>query len=524
MWLATVLAVSISLTGCGRREARADLIILNGAEPESLDPAVVTGQAEMRLVVALFEGLARFDPRTGEPIPGLAERWEKSEDGLRYTFHLRSNAVWSTGEPITSEDFVYSWRRLLDRKTAADYAELLYCLKNGQDFNLGKIQDPDQVGVKAADPHTLLVELKRPTAFFIELCALPALAIVPRQAIAQHGDRWLRAKPLPVSGAYLLDEWRVHDRIRFRRNPLYWDAARTRNESVDLLPVESANLAMNLYKTGQADIIWDKTLIPTELMDALKNERDCHLFNYLGTYFFRFNVNRPPLNDPRVRKALALVVDKNRIVEKITRAGEEPANHFTPSGIARYQPPAGLGYDPEQARRLLAEAGYPGGRGFPRFQYLLNAKKMSEQIGIELQAMWRKELGIQIDLRQMEWKVYLATQSKQDYDLSASSWIGDYNDPNTFLEIFRANNGNNRTGWKSARYDNLIEQGNLQTDPARREEMLREAELLLVRDEVPIVPLWFWKGVTFFDDQKIEGIYFNVVDEHPLNSIARKKG
>src|SRR5438105_799338 len=327
----------------------------------------------MRIVHALFEGLVRLNPHSGEAVPGLAKRWEKSADERTYTFHLRSNAVWSTGEPITASDVVYSWRRLLDPNTAAEYAGALYYVKNGEAFNIGKIKDVSQIGVKALDARTVTVELNTPTAFFIELCSIPALEVVPQRAIEQNGDRWLRSRPLPVSGAYQLEAWRIQDKIRLRKNPQYWDSAHTYTELIDFLPVESANLAMNLYKSGEADIIWDKTLIPTELMDVLKNRADCHIFNYLGTYFFRFNVTRKPLNDLRVRKALAMTVDKQRIVEKITRGGEEVADHITPNGIAHYHPPQALAYNPAEARRLLAEAGYPGGKGFPACQYLLNA-------------------------------------------------------------------------------------------------------------------------------------------------------
>lgn len=516
------ISLALLFAACAPQSPRADLVILNGAEPESLDPAIITGQPEMRIVHALFEGLVRLDPRTSQAVPGLAESWDISADKRSYTFHLRSNAVWSTGEPITAEDVVFSWQRLLDPKTAAEYASALYYVKNGEAFNSGKIKDPALVGIRALNPQLVLVELDSPTAFFIELCAIPALTIVPRRAIEQHGDRWLKSQPLPASGAYQLEEWRIHDKIRLRKNPRYWEAAKTQSEVVDLLPVESANLAMNLYKTGQADIIWDKTLIPTELMDTLKTWPDCHKFNYLGSYFFRFNVARPPLNDARVRKAFAMTVDKKRIVEKITKGGEQAAQHITPIGIANYEPPEGLPYDPPQARRLLAEAGYPDGKGFPALQYLFNAKKLSEQIAIELQEMWRRELGIRIELRQMEWKVYLATQGEMDYDLSASTWIGDYNDANNFLDLWMSNNGNNRTGWKNDRYDQLLREGNAQTEPARRARILRTAEELLVQEEAPIVPLWFFKGIAFFDDRKIGGIYENILDEHPLYAIYKR--
>lgn len=517
------VGVRIVQYGAFAKHRRADVVIINGPEPESLDPAIVTLQADLRLVRAFFEGLARLNPRTAEPEPGLAERWEISADGKTYTFYLRTDAVWSTGEPITAEDVVYSWIRVLDPQTAAEYAGQLFFVKNAEAFCTGQLKDPSPVGVRVLDRRTVRVELRDPTPFFLDLCAFPTLAVVPRQAIEQHGDRWLMARPLPVSGPYTLESWRLRDRLRARRNPLYWDAARTQSERVDFLTMESAMTALNLYEAGEADIIWDKPLIPSELMDVLGSRLDCHTFNYLGTFFLRYNVTRPPFNDPRVRKALALAIDKQRIVERITRAGERAASHFTPDGIARYEPPAGLGHDPEAARRLLTDAGYPGGRGFPAFQYLLTNPTIEQQIAVELQAMWQKELGIRTELRQNEMKVYQAAQTALDYDVSRSSWIGDYNDPNTFLELFVSQNGNNRTGWKNPRYDELLRSANRELDPVKRAALLREAETLLVRDELPIVPIYFYAGINFFDPEKIEGVGFNVLDEHPIQAIRRKK-
>jgi oligopeptide transport system substrate-binding protein len=268
---------------------------------------------------------------------------------------------------------VYSWHRALDPKTASRYAGQLYYLKNAAEFNTGKITNAALVGVSAPDKFTVRVELKSPTAFFLDLCAFPTLAVVPRQAIEKYGDHWLTARPLPVNGAFELASWQLNHKIRLKKNPRYWDAANTQSELIDILPVGSPNTALNLYERGQVDIVWDKELIPAELIDVLLRRPDFHTFNYLGTYFVRFNTTRKPFDDPRVRRALALAVDKERIVKKITKAGEMTTSHLVPTGTANYTSPDGLGYDPELARKLLAEAGFPGGKAFPRFEYLFNA-------------------------------------------------------------------------------------------------------------------------------------------------------
>jgi oligopeptide transport system substrate-binding protein len=524
----SALLVYLSLCGCVRHESPADLTIINNVEPESLDPAIITGQPDGRVVGGLFEGLTRLDPQTARPIPAIAERWEISPDGLTYTFHLRTNALWSTGEPIRADDVVYSWIRVLNPLTASDYAGQLFYVKNGEEFNAGKIKDPSLVGVHVLDPFTLRVELNHPTAFFLDLCAFQTLCIVPRQTIEKYGDRWLMARPLPCSGAYELAFWRLNDKIRLRKNTNYWDAANTQSEIIDLLPVGTPNGALNLYTHGQADIVWDKELVPSELVDVLLKRPDFHTFNYLGTYFMRFNVTKKPFDDPRVRRALGLAIDRERIVKKITRAGEQPATHLVPNGTANYSAPDGSGYDPVLAKKLIAEAGYPDGKGFPRFSYMYNAAaggsaKVHENIAIELQQMWRDTLGINMELRQLEWKVYLSAQSHLDYDLSRSSWIGDYNDAQTFLGMFTSTDGNNRTGWKNPRYDALITEANEQPDLVKRANTFRQAETLLVQDEAPIVPMFFYVGINYFDTNKIQGIYENILDVHPLQAIRKVK-
>jgi oligopeptide transport system substrate-binding protein len=398
-------------------------------------------------------------------------------------------------------------------------------LKNAEAFNKGRIKDPSLVGVRAPDKFTVRVELNHPTSFFLDICAMPLTYIVPRQAIEKYGDRWLMKRPLPVSGPYELVYWRLNDKVRLKKNPRYWDAAHTQSETIDILPVGSANVALDLYEAGQADIVWDAQLIPAHLLDILLKRPDFHTFNYLGTYFVRFNVTQKPFDDPRVRKAFAQATDKERIVKKITKGGEIPASHLVPNGTANYQSPDGLGYDPASARQLLAEAGYPGGRGFPRVEYLFNApasgEKIHENVAVELQQMWRDQLGVELDLRQVEAKTFWGMQTRLEYQISRSSWIGDYNDANTFLGMFTSNDGNNRTGWKNPEYDSLIEKANEQTDLTEREKLFQQAESILVRDETPIIPLYFYVGINYFDTNKIRGIYENILDEHPLQTLQK---
>ncbi|MBX3746819.1 MAG: peptide ABC transporter substrate-binding protein [Verrucomicrobiae bacterium] len=527
-WARAALAFlcGLALLGC-RPLPPADLTVLNGSEPSSLDPLLVTGVEELRAVLPLFEGLTRPDPVTSLAQPGLAQSWDRSPDGLRYTFHLRPGLVWSTGQRLTADDVVYSWRRVLEPTNACQYANLLFPVRHAEDFHLGRLTDFSQVGVRAPDPATVEVRLAHPCAYFLDLCAFQTLAIVPRHAIERHGDRWIMAaRPLPSSGPYQLDFWRLNDRIRLRRNPAYWDALNTFSEVVDLLPVTAPNTALNLYLKGQADVIWDKPLVPTELMPALRDRPDFHSFPVLGTFFLRLNVTRPPFDDVRVRRAFALATDKPFLTRRITAMGEEPATHFVPTVTANYRRGDGQPYDPDAARAALAGAGFPDGRGFPEVDFLIDsaaggAARVTERAGIELQAMWQRELGVRVTLRRMEKKAFLVAQRALDYAISRSSWIGDYNDPNTFLDLFMTGSGNNRTGWSHERYDQLLRAAAAESDPDRRATLMAEAETLLVRDGIPVIPLWFEVGFSLYRPDRLAGIHPNALDVHPLNAIRR---
>jgi oligopeptide transport system substrate-binding protein len=516
------LFVCSSLTSCDSSGSRADLVILNGAEPESIDPAVITGQLDGRVAYALFDGLVHFD-RHGVPQPAIAQSWDLSSNATTYTFHLRSNAKWSNNEPVTANDFVESWKRTLLPETAAEYAYVMYHIKNAQAFNEGKIKDFSLVGVHALDAQTLRVELEDPTPYFLDLLAYVPYLPVYIPSVKQFGDDWIKPAHLVNDGPFLMEEWRLNYRIRLRKNPNYWDAQNVRLQTVDLLPIENAISAYNFYASKVADLILDKGLTPPSLIPEIKRRPDFHAAPFLGDYFIRFNVTRKAFSDARVRQAFAMAIERQRIVQKITQAGEPPAYSFTPPGTAGYQPPEMFHFDPEKARQLLADAGYPQGRGFPTVTYLYDNKKLNEDIAIEIQSMLWQELGVHVELQKQEWKVYLNSMNRRDYDFCRSSWIGDYNDPNTFLDCFVTNGGNNRTGWSNQEYDRLIEAAGKEADQRKRFDYFRQAEDILLNQATPICPLYFYMGIQIYDNAKLGGIEPNLLDEHPFREMYRKE-
>ncbi len=516
-----ILVCMAFLASCDAPARRADLVFINGAEPETLDPAIITGQPEGRVVNALFEGLCAYD-QDGKAVPGVAESWEISPDGRLYTFRIRSDAGWSDGRPLVAGDFVSSWKRTLTPATGSQYNYQLYPIKNAQAFADGKITDFSEVGVKAPDDRTLVVELENPTPYFLELCAFPTLHPVRVDLIDRVGDDWVKPEHMISNGAYVLETWRINDKIRLKKNPHYWNRDKVSLETVDILPISDANVAFNFFASGLADLVMDKGLAPPALLDELKKQPWFHAAPFLGIYFLRYNCERGPFKDERVRRAFSLAIDKKRIVEKITRAGELPAQGFVPPGIPGYSGTEGLAFDPESAKKLMTEAGFPEGRGFPLVNYLYSKSELNEAIAVELQSMWRETLGVNVNLVRQEWKVYLNSLSLLDYDIARSSWVGDYPDPNTFLDMFLTGGGNNRTGWSSPEYDRLIADSARELDPGKRLEILRRAEDLLVQKSVPIVPIYYYVGIQLYDAEKIGGVRANVLDEHPLRLIHRK--
>ncbi|HWN80761.1 MAG TPA: peptide ABC transporter substrate-binding protein, partial [Candidatus Udaeobacter sp.] len=337
--------------------------------------------------------------------------------------------------------------------------------------------------------------------------------------VQTYGDDWIRPEHLVVNGPFRIADWKLRRRIRLRKNPDYWDEAHVGLATADAIFTEQASTAFNLYATGETDWI-DSSGIPPMIRDMVVRRPDCHRSAYLNTYFYRVNVTRPGLSDPRVRQALALAIDKQAIVEHITRSGQIPATQFVPPGIPGYTSPPGPAYDPERARALLAEAGYPGGRGFPPFELFFNTSDEHRPIAEVVQQQWQDVLGIHCELRNQEWKVFLASTRALDYDVSRASWIGDYLDPSSFLDIFRAGHANNRTGWANPEYDRILDAAANTRDPGERAALYAQAESLLTSDG-PIIPLYFYVTLNCYDATRFQGCEPNLLNLLQLKYVRR---
>ncbi len=513
-----VLAVLL-LAGCGFDEEPADFRFLN-PEPETIDPGRVSGQAGGRIASALFEGLCVRRHPDLQAIPAVAETIETTPDGRVWTFHLR-DTVWSDGRPLSSEDFRFAWTRLLAPKTAARYANLLFAVKGARAFNRGEFTDPSRLGLRCPDPRTFVVELEHPVPYFLDLCAFYSLLPVPKHVVEAHPDLWIRPEFIVSNGPFVLDQWLLHRRIRMRRNPRYWNADAVTLEIVDAIAGDHANTNFNRYASGGLDWV-DSDGVPAALVDRLSRRPDWHTAPYLSTYFYRFNLRRPPFDDRRVRQAFYFAVDAQSICTNVLRGGQLVAHSLVPPGLPGYQEVHLEGYDPDRARRLLAEAGYPDGEGLPKIELLFNTSESHRQIAEVLQQQWREILGARVELRNMEWKVFQATVQRGDYQIARGGWIGDYLDPSTFLDIWESGSGNNRTGFRSSVYDSLLQEAATTVDPAERMRQLHQLESIVTVQECIILPIYTYVVTNLYDASKWEGLEPTLLNTLHLGQLRRR--
>src|ERR1700722_2678813 len=502
------------------------LLITVGSEPRTLDPHEAQGVTEHHIIMAMIEGLvAPSIDDQAKVVPGMADRWEHNDDYSVWTFHIGEDRKWSDGEPVKAGDFVFSHKRMLTASFGAQYAENLFILKGAEDYYSGKICDFDQVGVKALDDRTLRIELVGPTPYLLSLVQHDSWLPVCPTAILKFGNidtrdsKWTRAENYVGNGPFKMKSWYPNDMIEVVRNPLYWDAANVKLNGINFYSIENTNTEERAFQAGQLH----KTLyVP---LDKIPYYRRAHpellrIDPYEGVYFYRINIARKPLDDPKVRLALNLAVDREAIVKNILRADQKPATGYTPPGMGDYQPLNKITYDPARARQLLAEAGYPNGKGFPKFAIHFNTLEAHRAIAEAIQQMWKEELNIDVTLENQEWKVYLDTQNNKNYDLSRSAWIGDYMDPVTFLSMWTTGNGNNNTNWGNPKFDGLIEQAARTGDPATRFRLLHDAEDLFLTD-LPVVML-YWYTNAYLLQSSVRNWNPLVLDNHNYKYIDLK--
>ncbi|MBI5836539.1 MAG: peptide ABC transporter substrate-binding protein [Candidatus Eisenbacteria bacterium] len=488
----------------------------NGAEPEQLDPALMSGQPDGRIARALFEGLTVYHPGTLAPDAGQARSWDLSADGRIYTFHLRPEARWTDGSPVTARDFLWSWLRVLRPSTGSRYASLLFPVAGAEAFSKGTLSDSTRVGLAAPDDTTFVVTLNAPTPYFVFLTGFYSLLPVPRAAVERWGERWVRPEHIVSNGPFTFHEWRPGDRIVLEKNLRYWDAARVRLDRVECYAIEDLNTSMSLYRSGAVD--WNPSgYVPTGYIPHLRRFADLSAGPFQGTYYYSMNVTRKPFDDPRVRLALNLALDRDAIANKLLRGTRAPWGNITPRGYPGYEAPAGYGHDPARARRLLAEAGYPGGRGMRRIEILITTSEDHRRIAEAIQGMWRSELGVDVAVSNQEWGSYLEATTSLRYDVARRSWLGDYLDPNTFLAALRGGDDNNRTGWADPGYDRLLDAAAAEPDPALRLEMLARAEAVAL-ERGPILPIYHLRVYEMIKPY-VRGLETNVLDIQELKYV-----
>jgi ABC-type oligopeptide transport system substrate-binding subunit len=548
---------------------------VSGSEPESLDPQIGIGQPESRIYVALFEGLTDYDPKTGEVVPGLAERWDALEGNTVFVFHLR-RANWSDGRPITAADFVYTLRRGLSPALAASNAYMAFEILYAEGYNAsssfarnsrtgkfvmwpGKATDvrlvvpadppareallnefpalrselagseavpvrAEDVGIEALDDYTVRIRTMQPLPYLPGLMAHQFFRAVPRQSVERYGNTWTKPGHLVSSGAFLLDVWKPYDRIVVVRNPAYWDAATVKLDRLTFYAIEDQTTQLNLYKAGDIDALSNHT-VPGPWHDQIKDLRDYMNQPELAIEYYMFNVTRPPMDDVRVRKAFNAAVDKKALT--VLKRSAKVLTNFVPRGLFDGYPyPDGDGFDVARAKALLAEAGYRDASGqfdpsrFPSdaVEVLYNTLESNRVVAEFMQAQWRQNLGITVPLRNMEFRTFVKVRNAREYrGIARAGWVGDYFDPVTFLDLFSTFGGNNGSGWYRPEYVQMLKDANREPDQTKRYALLARAERYMLEAQ-PVIPLYI-QGTNWLKKPYVKGMYANPITNHPWKYV-----
>ncbi|MFZ5792203.1 MAG: peptide ABC transporter substrate-binding protein [Pseudomonadota bacterium] len=517
------LALAALLAGTAVAQAETVLRRGNGAEPETLDPHKSTGVTENVIENDLFEGLVTLSA-DGKQIPGVAKSWDISDDGKVYTFHLRDDAKWSNGDPVTAADFAYSFRRAVDPKTASDYAPILAPIVNASDIITGKT-DPKELGVEAPDPLTVKITLNAPTPYLLGLLTHNIAMPVHKATVEKFGDQWTRPGNMVSNGAFMMADWVPQSQVTVVKNPYFHDAANVKLDKIIYYPTEDVAEELKRYRAGELDITYD---VPSEQVKWLEQNMAAEFHNdpYLGTYYYVINLTRAPLGKSKqIRRALDMAVNREVLTDKITQAGEIPAYSWVPPSMPGYQQQfvdfKDMPMDKRlaEAKKLLADAGY-GPNNPLKIELLYNTNENHKKIAVAIASMW-KPLGVEVTLNNQEWKVYLDTRDKKDFDVARAAWIGDFADPVNFLDLFLSDAGErNDAGYDNPKYDALLKKAAATVDPKTRLDLLARAEKIFLDDDA-LIPIYHYTTQHMLSP-KLVGWEFNILDIHPGRFLSLK--
>ncbi|MCM3667934.1 ABC transporter substrate-binding protein [Mesobacillus maritimus] len=489
----------------------------NSSEPGSLHPGTAQGTHDSWILEHAFEGLTKKTPE-GEIIPGMAKEWETSEDGLTWTFHLRDDIKWSNGDPVTAADFEYAWKYALNPESASTYAYQLYYLEGGQEFNEGKA-DEDQVGVTAEDDQTLVVKLAQPTPYFLDLTSFYTYYPIS-QKVQEENPKWYQEAESYVSnGAFKLTEWKHKESMKLEKNEHYYEQDKIKLDEVHFVIIDDENTAWQMYQAGELDLVYP---LPQDVQGQLLANNDPEFVKGpdLAVYYFNFNNEVKPFNNPKVRKALSMAIDRQTIVEHVAQGGQIPAYSVVPPGIpdvsGDYQENTGNLFEEnlDEAKKLLEEGlAEEGMDQLPNFTLTYNTSEGHKAIAEAVQEMWRKNLGVEMTLENVEFQVKLDREKAGDYTISRAGWVGDYVDPMTFIDLWVTDGPYNDANWSNPEYDKLVEVAKTTMDQEERMNAMHEAEKILM-DEMPILPVYFYTK-PFTVKPHVTGVYT------PINSYPQ---
>lgn len=514
--LAAPLA-ALAVSACGQRGSEggkqpAILLRGNGPDPDSLDPHKARSTESMTVLRDLFEGLTRLD-RNAATVPAAAESWTVSDDGRIYTFKLRPQVRWSNGEALVAEDFVAGLRRLVDPATASQYAQVIEVILNAPDIVAGK-KPVGSLGVAAPDARTVVITLSSPAPYLPGLMAHPSTAPLHRPSLAKFGERFARPGDQVSNGAFVVTEWLQGSYIRAARNPHYWNNAANKLDGVKFLQIADENAELRAYRAGELHCT---VVVPRGQFDWIKENlsAELHVAPQLSTYYYGFNLDRDLFSDPKLRRALSMAIDRERLADSVLRVGELPAYAWVPPGVNNYSHQAfDYATTPaadriEAARKLLAEAGYTREKPL-RFELRFNAGEVHTKVAVAVSSMWKEALGVEASLAAVEFKSLFDAIDRREVDMYRLSWVGDYNDPYTFLQYLKGGFGINLPHYASAAYDALLDEASRQTDAMKRRTLLEQAERTMLADH-PLIPLYFYVNKHLVKPQ-LRGWYDNVMN------------